>query len=147
MTFSPHFCYEELTFSEYAARNGIDNTPPPDIIENLIKLSLWLEELRGYAGSPIIVSSGYRCARVNMGIGGSSSSAHMKGFAADITCRNIKPLDLSKLASSAMSSTGYDQIIHEFGQWTHCGLSLVPRTELLTATLVSGKTVYVKGLQ
>jgi len=147
MIFAPHFSYEELTFSEYAARHGIDNTPPPDITENLIKLSWWLEELREHVGSPIKVSSGYRCARVNMGIGGSTSSAHMKGLAADISCSGMKPLALAVLASETMFEIGYDQIIHEFGQWVHCGLSPVPRLELLTAAIVGGKTVYTKGLK
>lgn len=145
-TFAPHFSYEELTFSDYAVRHGIDNMPPPDIEANLVTLSWWLEELRQYAVAPIIVTSGYRCEAVNQGIGGSESSAHMKGLAADIKCPKMTPLELAKLAANSMTATGYDQIIHEFERWVHCGLSATPRTELLTATLIGDKTVYTKGL-
>ena len=146
MSYAPHFTYDEMIFSQYAIYHGIDNTPPPDIEENLVMLSWWLEELRDHVGQSIRVSSGYRCPRVNMGIGGSTSSAHMKGFAADISCRTITPLSLAILAADKMRVTGYDQIIHEFGQWVHCGLATKPRFELLTASLIGGKKVYTKGL-
>lgn len=147
MKFSPFFTLAELTFSDYATRHGIDNTPPPNIQSNLSTLSWWLDELRNYVSSPIIVSSGYRCPAVNAGIGGSLTSAHMKGFAADITCSKMTPLELATLAADCMTQTGYDQIIHEFGKWVHCGLSPTPRMQLLTATLSGGKTIYVNGLK
>lgn len=149
LSFAPHFSLEELTFSEYAIRNGIDNTPSPDIITNLSRLSWWLEELRQDIGKPIIVSSAYRCPAVNKGIGGSKTSAHMQGLAADIKCASMTPLDLAKQTAQMMFTTGYDQVIHEFGRWVHVGLSdvVVQRFELLTAKLQHGMTVYEIGLK
>jgi zinc D-Ala-D-Ala carboxypeptidase len=148
MSFAPHFSLAELTFSDFAIRHGIDNTPPPDIAANLSRLSWWLEEFRQLLNKPIIVSSGFRCQAVNDGIHGSQTSAHMRGLAADIVVPGMLPLDVAKLAAQVMHGTGYDQIIHEFGRWTHVGLSsTAPRFELFTAKLVKGKTAYSHGLK
>ncbi len=53
-------------------------------------LVLALEKLRQYIQKPIVISSGYRCVKHNLAIGGVKNSGHTKGYAADI----VKPLDL-----------------------------------------------------
>ena len=58
---TPNFTLEELTHSDTALRLGIDNTPPPDIIPNLIVLATGLEAIRAVLGVPVNVTSGYRC--------------------------------------------------------------------------------------
>lgn len=147
MTFAPHFTIKELTNSDFAARNGIDNTPTPEIVINLERLSWWLEEFRNQLNKPIIVSSAYRCLLVNTGIGGSKTSAHMKGLAADIVVPDMTALQVARAAANLMHDTGYDQIIHEFGRWCHVGLvDGTPRFELLTARREDGKTIYDRGL-
>ena len=47
-----------------------------------------LDPLREAWGKPIKVNSGFRCPRLNKEVGGSPSSQHMKGEAADITVGN-----------------------------------------------------------
>jgi uncharacterized protein YcbK (DUF882 family) len=75
---STHFTLEELTSSQWAARNGVDNTPGPAELANLKRLAQALEVVRYTLGSPVLVSSGYRSPTVNRMIGGASSSFHWR---------------------------------------------------------------------
>ena len=45
-----------------------------------------LEALRGLVNKPIIVTSGYRCEKHNLDVGGSKNSFHLRGEAVDIKC-------------------------------------------------------------
>ena len=58
----------------------------PDCGETKVSTSLvcWLDILRSVIGVPLIVTSGYRCAKHNEEVGGSRSSRHLIGCAADI---------------------------------------------------------------
>jgi len=82
---SPHFKLNEFTKSRTARENGIDNTPPPEAVENLRALCIHtLEPLREALGIPIIITSGYRCKVLNERITHhSATSQHMSGNAAD----------------------------------------------------------------
>jgi len=140
----PNFSISELTFSQTAARNSIDNTPDDEALINLTQLAWTLQEIRDGIKSPIIVSSGYRSPYLNNAIGGSKTSAHMKGMAADISTPSMSPLELSQWI--AENIPGYDQIIHEFSRWCHLGFAQSPRGQLLTAMKEDGKTVYKHGL-
>jgi len=150
MKFPPHFSIEELTRSQAATRNEIDNIP--DDLSNLMRIAWFLETLREkirltYPHAVIIVSSGYRSPKLNLIIGGSKTSAHMKGLAADISCPDLTPLELSQFVADNMADEGFDQVIHEFGRWVHVGLCEgLPRYEKLTAVKENGKTVYKHGL-
>lgn len=44
-----------------------------------------LEKARDEAGTPFIVTSGCRCEKHNKAVGGVADSAHLKGYAADIS--------------------------------------------------------------
>jgi len=80
-----YFTIEELTASTTAKALHIDNTPKePNIIAHLNMLMEFLDEIRSYINSPIIISSGYRCPELNKKVGGSANSAHTTGYAADI---------------------------------------------------------------
>lgn len=153
INFPPHISYDELTHSQTAVNLGIDNTPSESEKLNLVRVAWFLETLReslekkyGFA-CPIIISSGYRCPELNKAIGGSKTSAHMKGLAADISCPYVSPYNLSLFIERNMVETGFDQVIHEFGRWVHVGLSEESnRYESLTATKQNGKTIYKKGI-
>ena len=82
---SPHFKLSELTASTTARENGIDNTPPPEIVDNLSHLCEGtLEPLREEIKLPVVITSGYRCKALNERITHhSDSSQHMSGCAAD----------------------------------------------------------------
>ncbi len=79
MMLSPHFSLEELTISDYAARHGIDNAPPPAVFETLQRTAQKMETVRRVLGYPIHVTSGFRCAELNKAIGGVPISAHLTG--------------------------------------------------------------------
>ncbi len=82
---SPHFTEMELAESATAKKHGIDNTPPPEAKENLLRLCLYtLEPLREELGLPVVVTSGYRCKELNDIISHKSNqSQHLRGQAAD----------------------------------------------------------------
>jgi zinc D-Ala-D-Ala carboxypeptidase len=127
MNLSPHFTLAEMTVSQEAARRGLDNTPPPDIVEALRRTCLGLEAVRVRLGcAPIIVSSGYRSQAVNAAVGGSKTSQHMSGQAADIICPAFGgPTEVA--AALRDSGIEYDQLIIEFSRWVHISFSPTPR--------------------
>lgn len=49
-----------------------------------------LDDARGFAGIPFKVNSGWRCEARNKAVGGKSKSAHLSGFAADISCKDSR---------------------------------------------------------
>lgn len=146
MQLSKHFTLDEFTFSQTAIRNGLDNTPSPAVIANLQNLcNNLLEPLRERVG-PIRITSGYRSSLVNSRVGGASNSQHLYGEAADIIVPGMSVYDVACLVRDEFN---YDQVIAEFGRWTHVSLRMVPsqnRKMPLTAMLKNGKTVYVGGI-
>lgn len=150
MNLTPHFTLTELIASETAARRRIDNMPPAYVVTRLRRLAAALEQVREITGRPIVVSSGYRCPELNKAVGGSSTSAHMSGLAADINCYPHTPFELGKLIVNA--GIEFDQLIQE-GTWLHIGLAMDgvrPRRQLLTAVfsrdvLGRTKTTYKAG--
>ena len=145
MQLTEHFTLEEMTRSSAATRKSIDNTPTPEITENLRLLcEKVLEPLRSSSENAIRVTSGYRCEKLNKLIGGAKNSHHVKGMAADITEDSWTVEDLfQKIKNSDLKWT---QLIQEFSEWTH--VSYDPndlKCECLRATKVNGKTVYTKA--
>ena len=84
MKLTEHFTLEELTNSPTANGLHIDNFPSDTIISSLMELSELLEKVRTIYSKPIVVTSGYRCEKLNKAVGGVKTSQHMKGEAADI---------------------------------------------------------------
>ena len=151
MKFPPHFSLDELILSQTAARKGIDNTPNDEIKSNILRLAWFLETLRAklnahYGKTFINVSSGYRCEELNTAIGGSKTSSHVQGFAADINVPGLKPIVVARFIANNMADEGFDQVIHEFGRWVHVSICDFPRYEKLTAIKENGKTIYKDGL-
>ena len=86
MNLSKNFTLSELTYSNSADAYNIENTPGRLELENLKKLcNEILQPIRDKYGNSIYGNSGYRSPKVNRLVGGSSSSQHTKGEAADIT--------------------------------------------------------------
>lgn len=79
-----HFTLSEFTRSETAKKYGIENTPNELQVRNIERLcALILDPLRDCIGHPIYITSGFRTKRLNRIVGGSTTSAHMDGLAAD----------------------------------------------------------------
>lgn len=122
MKLSEHFTLEELSFSEMAARLGLDNTPTASIVANLNLVAAVMERIRTLLGNrPIFVHSGYRSAEVNQAVGGVITSAHCHGLACDFVCPTFgTPGDVA--LAILRSDIEYDQLIPEYG-WVHVGLA------------------------
>lgn len=94
MKLTEHFTLEEFQRSTTATKYGIDNTVPQEYYENVLALAKLLETIRKYWDAPIIVTSGYRCPKLNEKVKGAKNSSHLYASAADIQCKkkedNIK---------------------------------------------------------
>lgn len=90
------FTIKELCKSSTAKKLNIDNTPSAEIKENLtVLIEECLDPIREAFGDPIMVTSGYRCQLLNVACGGSPTSEHKEGFAADIdSSDNIRLWDV-----------------------------------------------------
>ncbi|MBX9706862.1 MAG: DUF882 domain-containing protein [Caulobacteraceae bacterium] len=144
---SDHFTLAELTHSNTALRRGLDNTPPPEVLDQLILTADRMEGVRQLLGDrPIKVSSGYRSPAVNRAVGGSRTSAHRTGHAVDFTCPDFgTPAEVA--AHLAKHLTDFDQLIEEFGGWVHIGFGPGKRRQVLTARKVGGRTKYTPGIK
>ena len=152
MNLSANFTLKELTKSDTATRLGLDNTPDEQALENLkILCEKVLQPVREHFGKSVTVNSGYRSPESNAAVGGSKTSDHCKGQAADIEIVGVANADL---AQWIMDNLEYTQLILEFytsgipdSGWVH--VSYDPnnlKKQELTATKVAGKTTYLNGL-
>lgn len=152
MNLSANFTLKELTKSDTATRLGLDNTPDEQALENLKTLcDKVLQPVREHFGKSVTVNSGYRSPESNAAVGGSKTSDHCKGMAADIEIVGVANADL---AQWIMDNLDYTQLILEFytpgipdSGWVH--VSYDPnnlKKQELTATKVAGKTTYLNGL-
>lgn len=114
-------------FSELFATSHGSNIPPAgvfiDIVDNLDALCVnVLEPARKLYGAPIYVNSGYRSPSVNLAVGGSPNSQHMKGEAVDITTGTIE--GNIKLFDIIAKNCEFDQLISEGKyKWIHVSYS------------------------
>ena len=124
MNLSPHFTLEELTVSDTAARHGLSNQPSPEHLENLKRLAAFLEEVRALLGKPVLVNSAYRSPEVNAAVKGSKNSQHCHGCAADLRVPGMTPKQV--VTAVINSKLQFDQVIEEFGSWTHISIPNKP---------------------
>jgi len=83
---------KNFKLKEFECKCGCDM--PLEVYENIIKLSSQLQFLRDYTGRPITINSAYRCPKHNKKVGGSKTSQHLLGKAADITIQSLKPAEV-----------------------------------------------------
>lgn len=127
-----HFTLQELTRSDTAVAQRIDNTPPPEAQVKLQRLmDKLLDPIREQWGAPIVVNSGYRSPALNRAVGGATTSQHVRGEAADITAGS--PAKNKQLFNLILASgLIFDQLIDEKGyRWLHISLSDSNRTQVL----------------
>lgn len=152
MNLTANFSLHEMTKSETALRKDMPNEPTEADIANLKLLAeKVLQPLRDHYGVGIKVNSGYRSPDVNAAVGGSRTSDHCKGQAADI---EIAGVPNATLAQYIKDSLQYTQLILEFytpgvpdSGWVHVSYdSNNLKCQTLTAVKKDGKTVYLNGL-
>ena len=83
---------KNFKLKEFECKGGCDM--PLEVYENIIKLASQLQFLRDYTGRPITINSAYRCPEHNAKVGGSKTSQHLLGKAADITIQSLKPAEV-----------------------------------------------------
>ena len=121
MKLSANFTLEELTRSESALRNGWDNTPNEQELENLKRLATLLQQVKtAVGGKPVMVNSGFRSKLVNDAVGSKDTSQHRLGCAADFRVPGMTPDGV--VMAIVASGIGYDQVIREFDRWTHISI-------------------------
>ena len=148
MKLTPNFSLAEFTRSESAKRHGVSNEPTAEHKENLVVLcEKILEPLRAKFG-PINISSGYRSKILNHYIGGSLSSQHCEGKAADIDMDGMGSVSNKEIFEYIQVNLDFDQMIWEFGtkenpDWVHVSYNAPKnRKQVLRALKVNGKTAY-----
>lgn len=149
---SPNFTLGEMVKSETASRKGLENIPGEAEVANLKALcENVLQKVRNHYAKGIHVNSGFRHPDVNAAVGGSRTSDHTKGQAADIEIPGVANGDL---AQWIVDNCEFRQVILEFytpgipdSGWVH--VSYVEgdnKKQALTALKEDGKTVYKTGL-
>jgi hypothetical protein len=161
MKISPNLNLYEITRSDTAKRQGIDNTPTFDHLENFKLLAEKVfEPIREHFNVPIFISSGYRSKELNKAMGGASkivngvyvpTSQHCKGQAIDIDMDGINSDVTNKMVFDYIKDNlEFDQLIWEFGtdsnpDWVHVSYAKSGnRNQKLKAVRSKGKTRYLK---
>ncbi|MCU6769302.1 D-Ala-D-Ala carboxypeptidase family metallohydrolase [Barnesiella propionica] len=113
-----YFTIQELCASDTARKKGIDNTAPGDVKVRLSTLAeKILDPLRERYGKPIRVNSGYRSPILNKAVGGTPTSQHLRGEAADITGGTVEE---NRKLLALLSDMEFDQLIDESNlTWIH----------------------------
>ena len=152
MKLTDNFSLAEMTKSDTALRLDMDNIPGPEEIENMTRLcECVLQPVRNHFGKGVKVNSGFRHPNVNAKVGGSKTSDHCKGMAADIEIPGVANADLAKWI---VDNLEFRQVILEFytpgvpdSGWVHVSYNPSDnKKQVLTATKKEGKTVYLNGL-
>lgn len=113
-----NFTISELIKSDTAEKNGINNTPDINSLDNLLELIFYvLQPLRDKLKKPIVITSGFRSVKVNILVGGVDNSQHLYGQAADITVNGMSAVQLFDFVKN--SGIEYDQCINEYNSWVH----------------------------
>ena len=147
---SKNFALSEMVKSATAERLNVDNSPSDIHLVNLTHLAIHiLQPVRDEFGV-ITINSGYRSPALNAKVGGSKTSQHCNGQAADFESFSTPNPDLAKWIANNLV---FDQLILEFydgvnpnSGWVHCSYNLMGnRKKILTALKTGGKVVYKNG--
>ena len=147
---SKNFALSEMVKSATAERLNVDNSPSDIHLVNLTHLAIHiLQPVRDKFGV-ITINSGDRSPALNAKVGGSKTSQHCNGQAADFESFSTPNPDLAKWIANNLE---FDQLILEFydgvnpnSGWVHCSYNLMGnRKKILTALKTGGKVVYKNG--
>ena len=154
---SKNFSLKELTASSTASRKGINNTPSEEQVIALTALvNCVLQPVRDHYGKSVRVSSGFRSRALNAAVGGSRTSEHTLGQAADFTVSGVSCKEVCEWIANE-SGLEWNQLIFErrfdstgkeTTQWIHvsCSRHGDNKKQVLTAFVRPGKAEYVTGI-
>ena len=89
-----------FTVAEFACKDGSD----PVFVDS--SLAALLQKIRDHFGRPVVITSGYRTGTHNTAVGGSKSSQHLLGKAADIQVAGVSVEDVAAYAESLLPTWG-----------------------------------------
>lgn len=132
-TASKDFSFREFEATDYAQFKYGNIIRDVAVRNNIVELTTQiLQPMRDAWGKPLQITSGYRCPELNAKVGGSPTSAHLAGLAADIRpagepsaeeCRAFVRWALKWLIDSGVD---FDQALDEHNSkgaiWLHIGL-------------------------
>ena len=143
MKLTDHFTLVEFTRSDEAQRLNLDNTLPPQLQNKALETAQMMERIKGHLSGlarqnvPILVSSGYRSPALNLAIGGSANSDHMRMMAIDFKAPAFgTPKQICQALAPVVAALQIGQMILEFGSWVHVSLQLPsnPSNRIITRT-------------
>lgn len=121
-----YFKISEFLYSTTAHKHKIDNTPNKEEREHLEELMEFMDGFRAYWGGPLIVSSGYRCERLNELVQGAKNSAHKYGWAVDFVPSNNKKQECYEAFKEYLKDKDFDELLLERNSrgslWLHFAL-------------------------
>lgn len=124
MNLSPHFTFEELTATGQTAMQARNREEAKAVLPALTALAEMLEAVRGHFGRPLKVNSAFRGPSVNAAVGGSKTSQHMLGEAADFSVVSVDDAEVHRWICTA-SGLKFGQCILERPpgrSWVHLSL-------------------------
>lgn len=149
MKLSKNLSLSEVVKSNTAIKNGIDNSPTLEHLQNLeILAEKIFQPIREHFGVPIGISSGYRSKALNEAIGGSKTSQHCNGQALDLDADMFGKVTNKEIFDYIVENLSFDQVINEFNySWIHVSYKNKKenRKQVLKAYKENGKTKYGKS--
>ncbi len=113
-----NFKISELIKSDIAIKNNINNMPDINSLDYMLDLIVYcLQPIREKLNKPMIITSGYRCPRVNKLVGGVNNSQHTKGQAVDFMVKGMVPTKIIDFIR--INNFEFDQLINEYDKWVH----------------------------
>ncbi len=113
-----NFTLSELIHSDIATEKNINNMPDVFALDNILNLIFYcLQPTRNLLARPMIITSGFRCAKLNKLVKGSKNSSHLIGCAADFKVKSCSVANVVEIISN--SDIEFDQLINEYDKWVH----------------------------
>lgn len=112
-----HFTLSEFFRSSTAAKKSIKNEPSPDEMATIVRninllVDNVLDPVRDKFCTPVIITSAYRCPKVNRLVGGTNNSQHMSGYAADFYIKGGTCLTMRQVFVYIYDTLEFDQLIY-----------------------------------
>jgi len=126
-----NFTFKEFTHSARAQELKIDNSLPEELEEEAMNTLEMAQAIRDHLSAvkgkdiPVVITSGYRCPKLNTATGGEKTSDHPKAMALDFRAPAFgTPMEVAKELSKHVDALGIGQLINEYPErgmegWVH----------------------------
>ena len=122
MQLTKNFKLEEFYYSDTTKIKGINNNPSTKEIINIVRLAdNCLQKIREHFNSPVTITSGFRCEKLNTAISRADNSQHLSGEAADFV---VKGYTIAQVIEWCRKNLLFDQLINEKDEWVHISFNI-----------------------